>query len=95
MAPRKDTVNVAAETWTQITNADVTELTFQNVSDQTIRVTATAGATAPTTLNGALRYAPMMGEVKMVLADYFPGVSGANRVWVYADSGVSVFVSHA
>jgi hypothetical protein len=95
MAPRKDSVDVAARTWTQITNADVTEITFQNLDDGDIRITATAGATAPTTLNGALRYRSCMGEVKWVLADVFLGVTGPNRVWVYAEKNASVFVSHA
>lgn len=93
--PRNTTVSVASATWTQITDADVTAITFQNLSDFSMFVKATTDTTAPTDLTGALKYAPGQGERAVAMADLFPGLTGADRVWVYADPGVQVFVSHA
>jgi hypothetical protein len=88
------TLSVAAATWTQITNANATAITFQNLSDDDLWVTVTAGATPPTTLAGALRYRPGAGESNRALADLAPGISGT-RVYVYSGSGARVRTSHA
>jgi hypothetical protein len=90
--PRYTTVNVPPGVWTQITDADVTEITFQNVSDFTIWVKGTTNTTAPTDRLGALRYAPGLGDDRP-LATLFRGIA-AVRVWVFADNGASVTVSH-
>jgi hypothetical protein len=92
---QQTTVNVTASTWTQLTDADVASITFQNVSDYAIRVRATNGTSAPTDLAGALVYGPGQGERAVPLTDLSPGVSGANRVWVFSEIAVSVAVSHA
>jgi hypothetical protein len=93
--PQQTTVSAAANTWTQITDANVTTITFQNISGDYMLVRATNGTTAPTALAGALRYNPGQGERNVALTDLAPGVSGANRVWVFAPSGAAVVVSHA
>lgn len=89
------TVNVTAATWTQLTNSDTARITFQNVSGNHVIVKATAGATAPTDFTGGIRYNPGQGERNVLIADLFPGLTGGNRVYVYADNGASVMVSHA
>lgn len=90
------TVNVPAMTWTQLTNSDTARITFQNASGYHVVVKATAGATAPTDLAGGIRYNPGQGERNVLLSELFPGLTGGNRVYAYAESGgVSVMVSHA
>ena len=89
------TINIPAATWTQITDGNVTAMTFQNISGNFVLVKGTVGATAPTDLAGSLRYNPGQGERNVLLADLFPGISGANRVYVFADSGAQVAVSNA
>jgi len=88
------TLSVPAGTWTQITDADVTSITFQIASNAIAFVKGTTDATAPTSTVGAIRYSPNQGELNTALADLFPGISAA-RVWVFATSNISVFVSHA
>jgi len=89
------TVNIPAGTWTQITDGNVTSLTFQNISGNFVLVKGTVGATAPTTLPGSLRYNPGQGERNVPLTDLFPGIAGVNRLYVFADSGAQVVVSNA
>lgn len=89
------TYNIAADTWTMVTDADVTSITFQNVSQSEIWVKATTDTTAPTSMSGALKYFPAMGESARSLADLFPGLTGRDRLWVYCDEAASVMVSHA
>lgn len=93
--PQNTTINVAANTWTQLTDANIATITFQNIADNHIRVKATVGASAPTNLTGAIRYNPGQGERNVALSDLFPGVSGANRVYAWSETGAAVVVSHA
>lgn len=95
--PRQTTVAVT-QTPTQLTDADVTNITFQNVSAlHEIYVFATTGATAPSAdLTGWLKYDPGQGERNVALADLFPGIASAARVWAMTRGGsVGVTVSHA
>lgn len=92
---RNTTINVPAVTWTQLTSADVTSITFQNVSGNFVLIKATVGANAPSDTTGAIRYNPGQGERNVALSDLFPGVSGANRVYAYSVDGAAVVVSHA
>ena len=95
--PQNVTVTAPSGVWTQLTDANVTNITFQNVSAPIMLIKGTVGATAPTDTAGALNYERGQGERNVALADLFPGVSGVNRVWAYASNGAqgSVMVSHA
>lgn len=89
------TITLEAGVWTQLTDADVTSITFQNTGGYHILVAGTVGATAPTNTNGALRYNPGQGERNVALSDLFPGIS-ATRVYALCSAGsVGVTVSHA
>lgn len=92
---RSETLDLTAGTWTQLTNAAVSSITFQNQSDNYLLITATSDETEPTSLSGAVRYRPNQGERDVALSEEFPGVSGAARVWGYIREGGAVFVSHA
>ena len=83
--------------WTQLTDANVSAITFQNLGSFPIHVTGTVGTTPPAADASGLVYAGGQGEANRALADMFPGVSGANRVWARSTtSGTQqVFVSHA
>lgn len=80
--------------WTQITDADVAAITFQNVGGNSIAIKGTVDATAPTNADGALRYHQGRGERNVSLADLFPGIA-AVRLWAYSEGGSHVAVSHA
>lgn len=92
-------IKLAANTWTLLTDANVTNVTFQNVSQNYVWIKATVGATAPTSIAGAVRYEFGEGEANVLLSDLFPGVSGANRVYALAGDEAggtgAVMVSHA
>lgn len=89
------TIEIPAATWTQLTDADVVSITFQNVSGNFVLIKATTDATAPTTAAGALRYNPGQGERNVLLSDLFPGLAARDRLWAYADGAARVVVSHA
>ena len=88
------TITVPARTWTQLTDADITAITFQNIGSNYILIKATTDASAPTTSAGGIRYNPGQGERNVALSDLFPGIAG-KRIWAYAEDAASVVVSHA
>lgn len=88
-------ITLTAKDWTQLTDADITSITFQNIGGYHMLVKATTDATKPTDAAGSIRYNPGQGERNVAMTDLFPGLSGADRLWAYADQPVSVFVSHA
>lgn len=89
------TTTLTAGAWTQLTDADVTNITFQNISGYHMLVKATTDATTPTDASGSIRYNPGQGERNVAMTDLFPGLTGADRVWAYSDQAIEVFVSHA
>lgn len=89
------TTTLAAKTWTQLTNANVTAITFQNLGSSVLKVKGTNGANAPSDDTGSISYSKFQGERNVALTDLFPGVSGVNRVYVYSAEGGNVAVSHA
>lgn len=88
------TIAVPAQTWTRLTNAAATSITFQNNGGNPIVVKGTAGAVAPTTTAGSIVYGPGEGEMNAALADMFPGVALVDNVYVFSMTGAVVFVSH-
>lgn len=90
------TVSAVAATWTQITDADATAITFQNQAGINMLLKGTTDATPPSTTDGAIIYAPFAGERNVTITDLFPHPSGVDRLWVYFGAGPgSVMVSHA
>lgn len=93
--PRNMTVSIPAATWTQLTADNITALRVQNLCGYTVYIMATVGAVAPTSVAGAILLNPLQGVAANVpLADLFPGVVGANRVYGYCDVPAAVSVSH-
>ncbi len=92
--PQNTTVTATPNVWTQVTDANVSAITFQNVSGYHGMFSGTTGATAPTSMAGAIRYNPGQGERSVLMADLFPGIA-AVRLWVLSEQAISVMVSHA
>ena len=93
MAQNADVV-LTADDWTQLTDANVTSITFQNKGTYYMLVKGTTDTTKPTSDDGAVRYNPGQGERNVALSDLFPGIA-AVRVWAYAPKSIEVLVSHA
>ena len=89
------TIMVPPKTWTLITSNNVSSLSFQNVGDAPMRIKGAVGAVAPTDATGSLMYLRDQGEQNVLLSELFPGVTGANRVYVWSKSGTRVAASHA
>lgn len=81
--------------WTQLTNADVAAITFQNRSDYNIYLVVQNGTTPPTDFSSAFLYPAKHGEASRLLTELAPGVTTPNRVFAYATNAAEVFVSHA
>jgi len=88
------TITATPDTWTELTNSNVTKITFQNGSAYHGLISGTTGTTAPASTSGAIRYNPGQGERNVAMADLFPGIT-AVRVWVLAEKPIDIMVSHA
>lgn len=98
---RNETLNLPADEWTEITNADATSITFMVQSPNTaiVYIQATA-ASEPSggdgDVSGSIPYAAGQGERNATIADMFPGVAGADRVFAHpVGVAANLFVSHA
>jgi hypothetical protein len=81
--------------WVELTTENATYVTFQNIGTETVYVKGTSGAIAPIDANGSLEFPPASQAVSYLLSDMFPGISGVNRLWAYADAETFVMISHA
>ena len=93
---RNNNVEIPPAVWTQLTNADASSIRVQSVSATEMRLQATTGVTAPSTLLGTI----VLGGGNVLAADLtiaqlWPGVDGAPRVWAFANTGSVASVSHA
>lgn len=88
------TINLTANTWTQLSDGNVTVMRVMNLGTESIWVQATVGEVAPTTTNGAIAVKP--GEISILtLATMWPGVAGANRIYARSAPAGRVSVSNA
>lgn len=93
---QNNNISCTAQTWTLLTNSDVTALRAQNRGTLPCYLQGTVGANAPSNSDGAISLAP--GDVlaaDLTLAQLFPGVSGANRVYALCATTSVISVSHA
>jgi len=92
----QNTTYALSTDWVLITDANITAATFQTRSGSPVEILATNGTTAPAAMAAGILYPFPLGERNATLADLFPGVSGANRLWArsFALDGL-VFISHA
>ena len=99
MAQDQQQVTCPAGTWTQLTNADVTAITFQ-AQEGDVHIRFTTDETTPTEAFGivyGVTPGNRQGEVNRAISD-LTALSGADRVWA-KPLGVSraavVYVDHA
>lgn len=98
MAQNQQTVTVGTA-WTQLTNADVTNITFAVISGD-VFIRFTTDATQPTEDHG-IPYYEGSGEANRALSD-LTSLSGADRVWAKVnpygpnrEPRAAVYVDHA
>ena len=84
-------VSVSADSWVEITDADVTTITIQNQSTYDLQIAGTTGS-APTNAAHSIVVPPHGLIMREALSDLFPGVS-ATRVFIRGNG--QVFFSHA
>ena len=91
--------NVDATAYTPLTNSDVTAARVQNTSGVAVWLQANSSSTLPSSDVGAILLSPYAGiDASLTLAQLFPGVTGAVRLFAKsasAGTGAMVSVSHA
>lgn len=94
MAARNTDV-IVIDDYTELTDNNVTHISFQNKGAHTLEVVAVASGTPAETVNGIF-YEPGMGEDNLELATRWLGVTSPARVWArFANSTGPVWVSHS
>lgn len=96
--PANALITIPSATWTLLTSNDVTALRLQPLGGD-LYFMGTVGAVAPVGVPSDLG-APVLQSLQFLAADLtlaqlFPGVTGATRVYGYNQTGVRVSVSHA
>ena len=94
MAARNTDVTVGT-TYTQLTDNDVSNISFQNKGVGLLEVVAVASGT-PSEATPGVVYAEREGEDNLVIADRWLGVTSPARVWARFKGGAGlVWVSHS
>lgn len=98
MAQDQQDITCPPDAWTQLTNADVTSITFQ-VRKGDVYIRATTDATAPTETFGIL-YKQGQGERNVAMSELV-SLAGADRLWAKplrtgrVGYSANVYVDHA
>ena len=93
--PRDTVLDLTAGQWVQLTAGDVTAMRVQNQTQGFLELTATTGA-APAGAFAPVILAPLYTWVADTpLAQIWPGVAGADRIFARSPIGGRVSVSHA
>lgn len=94
MARDQQSIKLTEDTWTQLTNTDVTSITFQVLVGEAF-LRYTTDATTPTEANG-VRYQEGQGEMNISLSS-LTSLTGADRVWAKPASPKEtlIYVDHA
>lgn len=102
MAARDGIVFCEENDWTELTDNDVTAIMIQNQGGRIIKLRATAGSIKPSLESPSgheleVRDTLCLGVAGLPsVAEFFQGVSGANRIWAYvALASADVYVSHS
>lgn len=89
-------IDIDANTWTLLTDSDVSAARIQNNEGQGVWLQATNGTSAPTDFEEAMMIQPRYTiPADVTLAMLWPGVVSANRVWAYSIVDAKLHVSHA
>ena len=94
MARNQATISVSEDEWTQLTNDDVSTITFQAVTGD-IYVRFTADETQPAAALEGVLYQVGFGVQNESMTN-LTALSGADRVWARSVNGAAdVYVDHA
>ena len=95
--PQNTTLALPIATWTQLTDADISAIRVQIITGGPVQLMATVGAVPPGSAAGAITLSgTAILSANLLLAELWPGVAGANRVYAYTGSGgTTVSLSHA
>ena len=95
MAQDQQAITCAVGAWTQLTNADATNVTFQVISGS-VYIRYTTDATTPTATLEGQRYDAGEGKQNTALTDLV-ALGGAARVWArpIGSDAARVFIDHA
>jgi len=95
--PSNADLSIPALTWTQLTTNDIGAIRVTNISSGAmILLKATVGITAPTDRDGAIPLAAgSTWAADLTIAQVWPGISGANRIWAFSQDASRASVSHA
>lgn len=93
---RNDDVDCAADVWTQLTSGNVSAIRVGSDVKHIVKLQATLGTTEPSSDAGSV-HLPVGSTLAadLTLAQLWPGIDGANRVWAKPDGAVTLSVSHA
>ena len=96
----QDTLSISPKLFTPATSGAVAAVRLQNLSPHSsLSIQVTTTNTAPDDLRGAVEIGPLtVLAADLPLHLLFPGTlasNGAGYVWVWAESGATVSVSHA
>ncbi len=94
--PFNDVIELEPNVVTPVTENNITRITVKNLGASTVYLRATVGSVAPTyqQMINHLPFGISEGEKNMVLSEAFPGLPGANRVYMMSRDRLRVFVSH-
>lgn len=94
MAATNTTIALAAAGWTLVTTAATSGVPRLIIEEgEECRVMATVGAVAPSNFNGSIPV--QVGQKNLIsLAADFPGVTGADRLYVYSNRAGRCSISH-
>jgi hypothetical protein len=93
---RNDDITLPPSVWTQLTNSNTNAVRVSLKGGFGLLLQATNGATPPTSTAGAVQLHPYGTlAADLPLADLWPGVADANRLWALTDIAQTVSVSHA
>lgn len=80
--------------WVELTDADVTNITFLNKGKNSLVLKGMESNNVPTDFDASLVYEPNTGEVNISLSALFPGIN-AVRLFGFSNQFNIVMVSHA
>lgn len=91
------TITVNKDSWTLLTDSNISAATWQVSGANAVRIVGTAGATQPSsTSQDGIIYEVREGETTLrTLADIFPGVTATRLYGKSIGGGSKVFISHA
>lgn len=92
---RNETITIPAGEWTELTAGDVSAIRVQSLNGNRILLMA-GSASEPVAASGAIELnSREIISANYTLADLWPGLPDATRVWAYCVYSARVSVSHA